>query len=51
MKYFFFSAKMEEDIKLSDHFPLVRPQCKQQAAKFFYCFTKTAEATFPKVKN
>lgn len=30
-------------VKLEDHFPAVVPQCKEQAAKFFYCFTNAGQ--------
>ncbi|PRP76665.1 hypothetical protein PROFUN_14901 [Planoprotostelium fungivorum] len=26
--------------KLPPFFPMVRPQCKEQSAKFFFCFTE-----------
>eukprot|EP01098_Paradermamoeba_levis_P009439 TRINITY_DN3933_c0_g1_i1.p1 TRINITY_DN3933_c0_g1~~TRINITY_DN3933_c0_g1_i1.p1 ORF type:complete len:109 (-),score=32.41 TRINITY_DN3933_c0_g1_i1:52-378(-) len=26
-------------LRLADHFPIVLPGCKEQAAKFFHCFT------------
>ncbi len=29
-------------LRLADHFPLVRPQCKEPAARFFFCFTEAS---------
>lgn len=33
---------MESDLRVSKHFPVVRPQCREVAAKFFFCFTKVS---------
>lgn len=30
-------------IRVADHFPSVLPPCKEQAAKFFHCFTNSAK--------
>ena len=27
-----------QPVRLADHFPAVKPECKDKAAKFFYCF-------------
>eukprot|EP01115_Flamella_aegyptia_P007098 TRINITY_DN2957_c0_g2_i1.p1 TRINITY_DN2957_c0_g2~~TRINITY_DN2957_c0_g2_i1.p1 ORF type:complete len:68 (-),score=12.78 TRINITY_DN2957_c0_g2_i1:35-238(-) len=32
-----------EDIRVADHFPSVRKQCKEQAAKFFHCFSQEGQ--------
>lgn len=35
---------MEEEIpKVADHFPSVRPPCKEVAARFFHCFSTKGE--------
>ena len=43
------SQILNSGLRLADHFPAVLPNCKEQAVKFFFCFTSHGESKNPTV--
>lgn len=40
-----------QEIRFKDHFPSVLPECKEYAARFFFCFTQNSEQEKEGVKK